>query len=157
MLGAGAYVAAAPQAASSGHFGLAVSDYAHSTAPNRRYPDLVTQRLLKAAVAGEAPPDTLEALQEIARHCTLQEDNANKVERQVLKSAAAFLLHDRLGEAFEALVTGAGPKGTFVRIAAPMVEGRLVRGLEGADVGDALRVRLVQVDVEQGYLDFERA
>lgn len=155
MLGAGSYAAAAPGASGAGHFGLAVTDYAHSTAPNRRFPDLVTQRLLKAAAAGDAPPYALPALEAIARHCTLQEDNAAKVERQVLKAAAAFLLHDRIGEAFDAIVTGAAPKGTYVRIAAPLVEGRLVRGTEGADVGDALRVRLVAVDPEQGFIDFE--
>jgi exoribonuclease II len=141
----------------TGHFGLAVADYAHSTAPNRRFPDLVTQRLLKAALAGAPPPYDAEQLALIARHCTLQEDNANKVERQVLKAAAALLLHHRIGEVFDAIVTGASPKGTFVRIASPMVEGRLVRGLEGADVGDALRVRLLRVSAELGHLDFERA
>lgn len=157
MLGSGEYAAAPPGVAGRGHFGLAVSDYAHSTAPNRRYPDLVTQRLLKAALAGDAPPYGFEALAAIARHCTLQEDNANKVERQVLKAAAAWLLHDRIGESFDAIVTGAAPKGTFVRIARPLLEGRLVRGFEGADVGDALRVRLVAVDPGQGFIDFERA
>jgi exoribonuclease-2 len=156
MLGAGAYAAALPNAEGTGHFGLAVSDYAHSTAPNRRYPDLVTQRLLKAALAGDAPPYDFDTLTAIARHCTLQEDNANKVERQVLKAAGAFLLHDRIGESFDAIVTGAAPKGTFVRIPRPLLEGRLVRGFEGADVGDALRVRLVSVDAEQGFVDFER-
>lgn len=155
MLGAGAYAAAAPGANGVGHFGLAVNDYAHSTAPNRRFPDLVTQRLLKAAVAGEEAPYTVEMLEAIARHCTLQEDNAAKVERQVLKAAAALLLHDRIGESFDAIVTGAAPKGTYVRIAAPLVEGRLVRGAERVDVGDALRVRLVAVDAEQGFIDFE--
>jgi exoribonuclease II len=154
MLGSGEYLAAAPGAHALGHFGLAVNDYAHSTAPNRRYPDLVTQRLLKAAVAGDEPPYALAALETIARHCTLQEDNASKVERQVLKAAAAFLLHGRIGENFDAIVTGAAPKGTFVRIASPLVEGRLVRGFEGSDVGDALRVRLVAVDEAQGFLDF---
>ncbi len=157
MLGSGSYVAAAPDATNLGHFGLAVSDYAHSTAPNRRFPDLVTQRLVKAALAGDAPPYGLDDLTEIARHCTLQEDNASKVERQVLKAAAAWLLQERIGEAFGAIVTGASPKGTFVRIAQPLVEGRLVRGHEGADVGDALRVRLVSVDAGQGFIDFERA
>jgi len=157
MLGPGEYAAAAPGAAGEGHFGLAVSDYAHSTAPNRRYPDLVTQRLLKAALAGAAPPYSHQALAAIARHCTLQEDNANRVERQVLKAAAAWLLQGRIGERFDAIVTGAAPKGTFVRIARPLLEGRLVRGFEGADVGDALRVRLVAVDPQQGFIDFERA
>jgi exoribonuclease R len=154
MLGPGEYIAAAPGAQNVGHFGLAVNDYAHSTAPNRRYPDLVTQRLVKAAIAGDETPYALEALQAIARHCTLQEDNASRVERQVLKAAAAFLLHERIGESFDAIVTGASPKGTYVRIASPLVEGRLVRGEEGADVGDVLRVRLLAVDPEQGFLDF---
>jgi exoribonuclease-2 len=156
MLGPGAYAAAKPGASGLGHFGLAVNDYAHSTAPNRRFPDLVTQRLLKAAVNGDEPPYRIDALETIARHCTLQEDNAARVERQVLKAAAALLLHRRLGDVFPAIVTGAAPKGTYVRIAAPLVEGRLVRGTEGADVGDALRVRLVAVDAEQGFIDFER-
>jgi exoribonuclease-2 len=156
MLGPGSYVAAAAGDRSHGHFGLAVSDYAHSTAPNRRFPDLVTQRLLKAALAGGAAPYELADLERIARHCTLQEDNANKVERQVLKAAAALLLQDRIGTSFDAIVTGASGKGTYVRIAQPLVEGRLVRGQEGADVGDALRVRLVSVDAGQGFIDFER-
>jgi exoribonuclease-2 len=157
MLGPGEYAAAAPGESGTGHFGLAVSDYAHSTAPNRRYPDLVTQRLLKAALAGDAPAYTFEELSAIARHCTLQEDNANRVERQVLKAAAAWLLLGRIGETFEAIVTGAAAKGTFVRIPRPLLEGRLVRGYEGADVGDALRVRLVAVDPAQGFIDFEKA
>jgi exoribonuclease-2 len=154
MLGSGEYAAALPNAQGTGHFGLAVSDYAHSTAPNRRYPDLVTQRLVKAALAGAEAPYAFEALAEIARHCTLQEDNANKVERQVLKAAAAWLLQERIGESFDAIVTGASPKATFVRIAQPLVEGRLVQGFEGADVGDALKVRLVAVDATQGFIDF---
>lgn len=157
MLGSGSYLAVAPGTRDLGHFGLAVSDYAHSTAPNRRFPDLVTQRLLKAALAGDATPYELEALEQIARHCTLQEDNANKVERQVLKAAAAWLLQDRIGATFDAIVTGASPKGTYVRIAQPLVEGRLVRGEEQVDVGDALRVRLADVDAAQGFIDFERA
>lgn len=157
MLGPGSYVAAAPGDRELGHFGLAVSDYAHSTAPNRRFPDLVTQRLLKAALAGDPAPYDFGELEQIARHCTLQEDNAGKVERQVLKAAAAWLLQDRIGEAFEAIVTGASPKGTYVRISRPLVEGRLVRGHEDADVGDALQVRLVAVDATQGFIDFARA
>lgn len=156
LLGAGEYAAATAGTPSFGHFGLAVADYAHSTAPNRRYPDLVTQRLLKAALAGEPPPYPAETLTEIARHCTVQEDNANRVERTVLKAAAAFLLHGRIGESFDAIVTGAAPKGTFVRIARPMVEGRVVGGFEGLDVGDAVRVRLVGVDAAQSFIDFER-
>jgi exoribonuclease-2 len=157
MLGSGEYAAAGAGLPSFGHFGLAVNDYAHSTAPNRRYPDLVTQRLLKAAIAGEAPPYSAEELTAIARHCTLQEDNASKVERTVLKAAGAFLLHGRIGDTFDAIVTGASGKGTFVRLARPLLEGRVVRGFEALDVGDAARVRLVAVDAEQGFIDFERA
>ncbi len=165
LLGSGEYAAAAAipkssaQAAShvQGHFGLAINDYAHSTAPNRRFPDLVTQRLIKAALAGEPPPYSAEQLSEIARHCTLQEDNASKVERQVLKAAAAYLLDGRIGDVFDAIVTGAAAKGTFVRISSPLLEGRVVRGFEGLDVGDAVRVRLVAVDAEKSFIDFERA
>jgi exoribonuclease-2 len=156
MLGSGEYAAAAAGTAGLPHFGLAVNDYAHSTAPNRRFPDLVTQRLLKAAIAGAPPPYGADELATIARHCTLQEDNASKVERQVLKAAGAFLLHGRIGESFQAMVTGAAPKGTFVRIASPLLEGRVVRGFEGLDVGDAVTVRLVAVDAVQGFIDFER-
>ena len=162
MLGSGEYAAAPAPAAGQqtnplGHFGLAVNDYAHSTAPNRRFPDLITQRLLKSGVAGEAAPYSSEQLTEIARHCTLQEDNASKVERQVLKAAGAYLLHKRIGDVFDALVTGAAPKGTFVRISSPLLEGRVVRGFEGLDVGDRARVRLLAVDAEQSFIDFERA
>ncbi len=133
-----------------------MNDYAHSTAPNRRFPDLVTQRLLKAALAGEPPPYSVETLAEIARHCTVQEDNASRVERQVLKAAAAWLLQGRIGETFDAIVTGAAPKGTFARIPRPLLEGRVVRGFEGLDVGDKLRVKLVAVDAAQSFIDFER-
>ncbi|MEO8121297.1 MAG: RNB domain-containing ribonuclease, partial [Rhodoferax sp.] len=163
LLGSGEYAAAPAAAAGAaavtglGHFGLAVNDYAHSTAPNRRFPDLVTQRLLKAAIAGEAPPYSAEQLTEIAQHCTLQEDNASKVERQVLKAAGAWLLQGRIGEVFDALVTGAAAKGTYVRISRPLLEGRVVRGFEGLDVGDTARVRLLAVDAEKSFIDFERA
>jgi exoribonuclease II len=160
MLGSGEYAAAPATPAGGaelGHFGLAVNDYAHSTAPNRRFPDLVTQRLLKAALAGEAPPYSAEQLTEIAKHCTLQEDNASKVERQVLKAAGAWLLHGRIGDVFDAIVTGAAAKGTFVRISSPLLEGRVVRGFDGLDVGDRLRVRLLSVDAEKSFIDFEPA
>ena len=132
-----------------------MNDYAHSTAPNRRFPDLVTQRLVKAALTGAPPPYSTEALTDIARHCTLQEDNASKVEREVLKAAGAYLLHDRIGETFDAIVTGAAPKGTYVRIARPLLEGRVVRGFEGLDVGDKVQVRLVEVDAGKSHIDFE--
>jgi exoribonuclease II len=165
MLGSGEYAAAPARPADAagsagseqGHFGLAVNDYAHSTAPNRRFPDLVTQRLLKAAIAGAPPPYSTEQLTEIARHCTLQEDNASKVERQVLKAAGAWLLQGRVGEVFDAIVTGAAAKGTFVRISRPLLEGRVVRGFEELDVGDKVRVRLLSVEAEKSFIDFERA
>ena len=165
LLGSGEYVAAPAirpgtanlNANRQGHFGLAINDYAHSTAPNRRFPDLVTQRLLKSALAGQPPPYSAEQLGEIARHCTLQEDNASKVERQMLKAAAAYLLDGRIGDMFDAIVTGAAAKGTFVRISSPLLEGRVVRGFDGLDVGETLRVRLVAVDAEKSFIDFERA
>jgi exoribonuclease-2 len=160
MLGSGEYAAAPamPDGANGlGHFGLAVNDYAHSTAPNRRFPDLVTQRLIKSALAGETPPYSAEQLAAIAKHCTQQEDNASKVERQVLKAAGAYLLHGRIGDVFDAIVTGAAAKGTFVRISSPLLEGRVVRGFEGLDVGDTTRVRLVAVDAGKSFIDFERA
>ncbi len=157
LLGPGEYVAQYPGEPGEGHFGLAVKDYAHSTAPNRRYPDLVVHRLVKAALAGRTVPYGRDELDGLGRHCTEREDAVNKVERQVGKSAAALLLEKRVGDVFDALVTGAAEKGTWVRVSDPPVEGRLVRGKEGADVGDTLRVRLTAVDVERGYLDFERA
>ena len=136
--------------------GWPCSDYSHSTAPNRRFPDLITQRLVKAALAASAPPYPFERLTELADHCTLQEDNAQKVERRVRKSAAACLLVDRLGEEFEGVVTGASPKGTWVRTFEPPVEGRVVEGEEGLDVGDKVLVRLLEADPERGYIDFAR-
>ncbi len=154
LLGAGEYVAELPGEAAPGHFGLAVRDYAHSTAPNRRYADLVTQRLVKAAIAGQAPPYAYAELKVLARHLTDEEDAANKVERQVGKSAAALLLESRIGEQFDAIVTGASHKGTWARLMAVPVEGSVVRGFEGMDVGDRIRVQLLAVDVERGYIDF---
>ncbi len=156
LMGPGEYVVELPGAVSIGHFGLAVRDYTHSTAPNRRYPDLVTQRLVKAAVTGDPMPYSLEELQEIARHCTRQEDAANKVERQVDKSAAALLLEKKIGEKFDALVTGASSKGTWVRLVALPVEGMLSAGFEGLEVGDRVRVQLLQTDVEHGFIDFKK-
>jgi exoribonuclease-2 len=139
-----------------GHFGLAVKDYSHSTAPNRRYPDLLTQRLIKAALAGHPCPYALGELERLATHCTTQEDAANKVERQVRKSAAALVVASRIGQDFDALVTGASPKGTFVRVLSPPIDGKVVRGEKGLDVGDRVRVRLSHVDVEKGFIDFVR-
>jgi ribonuclease R len=154
LLGSGEYVVDPPGGDAPGHFGLAVRDYTHSTAPNRRYPDLLTQRLLKAALAGHPAPYPLEQLTWLADHCTRQEDAANKVERQVRKSAAAILVESRIGERFDAIVTGASSKGTFVRVASPPLEGKLVAGARGHDVGDRLNVRLVDVNVDRGFIDF---
>ena len=156
LMGRGEYVVEFPEEEAPGHFGLAVRDYTHSTAPNRRYPDLITQRLLKAALSGSPPPYGREELTELARHCTEKENDANKVERQVGKSAAAMLLETRVKERFDAIVTGASVKGTWVRLLHPPVEGRLIRGFEGADVGHRIRVQLVHTDVDRGYIDFKR-
>jgi VacB/RNase II family 3'-5' exoribonuclease len=156
LLGSGEYMLSRPGQRAPGHFGLAVNDYTHSTAPNRRYPDLITQRLLKAALAGAPPPLGDAELTRLAQHCTTQEDNANKVERQVRKSAAALLLASRIGQRFAAIVTGASAKGTWVRISNPVAEGRVVQGFEGLDVGDKPRVELVGVDATRGFIDFRR-
>jgi VacB/RNase II family 3'-5' exoribonuclease len=156
LIGAGEYALQVPGQVGEGHFALAVSDYTHSTAPNRRFPDLVTQRLLKAALAGQPAPYSNAELAAIATHCTEQTDNAAKVERQVRKSAAALLLGNRVGERFDGIVTGASSKGTWVRIDHPAAEGRVVRGFEGLDVGDRVRVELVRTDVERGFIDFAR-
>ena len=156
LLGSGEYVVEVPGSASEGHFGLAVKDYTHSTAPNRRYPDLVTQRLLKSAVAGHSVPYSVEQLEEIAHHCTVKEDDVRKVERQVEKSAMAILMKPRIGDEFEAIVTGASPKGTWIRLYHPHVEGKLENGYRGLEVGDKLKARLIQIDVEEGFIDFER-
>ncbi|MDQ3027514.1 MAG: RNB domain-containing ribonuclease [Pseudomonadota bacterium] len=154
LLGSGEYELEVPGEPLTGHFGLAVKDYAHSTAPNRRYPDLIAQRLLKAALAAGPSPYPNDELRAIARHCTEQEDNAAKVERQVAKSAAALLLASRIGRQFDAIVTGASAKGTWARIAAPAVEGRIVRGFDGLRVGERVRVQLAHVDVARGFIDF---
>ena len=157
LLGPGEYVLDPPDGDPPGHFGLAVKDYTHATAPNRRYPDLVTHRLVKAAFAHRPSPYSDAELTELAHHCTLQEDAANRVERQVRKSAAAQLFQRRIGDSFDAIVTGASEKGTWVRTCGhPVVEGRLERGFEGLDVGDRVRVRLVSTDVERGFIDFVR-
>ncbi|MFZ1240972.1 MAG: RNB domain-containing ribonuclease [Anaerolineae bacterium] len=156
LLGAGEYVAERPGDTAPGHFGLAVKDYAHSTAPNRRYPDLITQRLLKAAIAGRAAPYSYAELDVLAKHFTAEEDAANKVERQVGKSAAALLLESRIGEQFNAIATGASDKGTWVRLLTVPVEGKVMSGFEGVDVGDRIRVQLVDVDVERGFIDFKK-
>ena len=156
LLGRGEYVPQVSGGTSTGHFGLALEQYAHSTAPNRRYPDLITQRLLKAVFAGRPIPYSNEELTALAARCTEKEDAANKVERQVRKCAAALLLESRLGEQFDAIVTGVNSDGTWVRIFHPPVEGRLESGSEGIDVGHRLRVKLVHTDSNQGFIDFKR-
>ena len=155
LLGSGEYMAELPDDAAPGHFGLAVKDYAHSTAPNRRYPDLITQRLLKAALANSAWPYSKAELDTLAQHCTEEEDAANKVERRVGKSAAALLLEARVGEQFDSIVTGASDKGTWVRLLTVPVEGKVVSGFDGLDVGDKVRVQLTSIDVERGFIDFK--
>ncbi len=155
LLGSGEYILEKPGDSEEGHFGLAVKDYMHSTAPNRRYPDLVTQRLLKAAIASKAVPYTLEQLEQIANQCTSKEDDVKKLERQVEKSANAILLESRIGEEFDAIVSGASPKGTWIRLFHPHVEGKLVKGYRGLKVGQKLKARLIQINVEQGFIDFE--
>jgi VacB/RNase II family 3'-5' exoribonuclease len=156
LLGPGEYVVESPEEAAPGHFGLAVKDYTHSTAPNRRFPDLITQRILKAALGGSPMSYSRDELAELARHCTEKEDDANKVERLVAKSAAAMLLSSRIGERFDAICTGAADKGTWVRIFHPPIEGRLLYGYEGVDVGHRLKVQLIHTDVEKGYIDFKK-
>ena len=156
LLGRGEYVAEAAGTQSAGHFALAVTNYTHSTAPNRRFPDLITQRLLKAALAGTGAPYEFDQLSALAAHCTKQEDAANKVERLVHKAAAALWMSKRVGQEFDAIVTGASAKGTWARLRHPPVEGRIERGEEGLDVGDRIRVRLLRTDPDQGFIDFAR-
>jgi exoribonuclease II len=153
-LGAGEYVAEGPGQKPEGHFGLAVRDYTHSTAPNRRFPDLITQRLVKATLQNQPPPYPDAELPALASHCTEQEGNAKKVERQIEKSAAAMLLGSRVGSRFEGIVTGASDKGTWVRITDPAAEGRVIKNFQGLDVGDHVHVQLVHVDVARGFIDF---
>jgi len=157
LIGRGEYALDLPGGTAPGHFALAVKDYTHSTAPNRRFPDLITQRLLKTALAGAPLPYTIPELTDLAKHCTDQEDAASKVERQVHKSAAALLLSGKSGQQFDAIVTGAADKGTWVRLVQPPTEGRLTQGTQGLKVGDHLRVKLIHTDVQRGFIDFARA
>jgi exoribonuclease-2 len=156
LMGPGEYVLVGAGDSGEGHFGLAVHDYTHSTAPNRRFADLVTQRLIKAVIDRQPPPYTDDALNSIAQNCTLKEDAARAVERAMQKRIAAVALHDRIGSTFPAVVTGVTPKGTFVRIINPPAEGRLMRGEQGVDVGDQIRVKLLNTDPERGFIDFGR-
>ena len=157
LLGPGEYTLQSATGPHVGHFGLAVQDYSHSTAPNRRFADLVTQRLLKSTIAKTAPAYSDPELDAIARHCTQKEDDARKVERTMRKVAAAALLASRVGETFDGVVTGAASKGTFVRLLSPPAEGRVVRGEQGMDVGDQVRVKLVATEPAKGFIDFVRA
>ena len=166
LIGRGEYIVERPGEVATGHFGLAVQDYTHSTAPNRRFPDLVAQRIVKAALNGGSaaqgktaprnPPYTDAELATIATHCTEREDAANKVERLVRKAAAALLLQGHIGDRYDAIVTGTNDKGTWVRISVPPAEGRLERGHDGLEVGDHLRVKLLRTDPAHGYIDFGR-
>ena len=155
LMGAGEYVVELPGASAAGHFGLAVKDYAHSTAPNRRYPDLITQRLLKAAMAGSSLSYENDELQVLAKHCTEEEDAAKKSndKSENLRQRCCW---NRIGERFDAIITGASDQGTWVRLLRPPIEGKLVSGFEGMDVGQRLRVQLVRADVDRGYIDFKR-
>jgi ribonuclease R len=156
-LGPGEYEVQMPGEAGEGHFGLAVEDYTHSTAPNRRYADLVTQRLVKAALANQPPPYEGNELKDIAQRCTEREDAARKVQRKMRKVAAALLLRNQIGQQFEAIVTGVSEKGTYARIISPPVDGRVMRGEQGLRVGEKTRVRLLSTDAERGFIDFARA
>jgi len=157
LIGPGEYVLERAGENSTGHFGLAVQDYTHSTAPNRRFADVVTQRLLKAMLAGQQNPYSDEELSAIATNCTQKGDAARKVEREMSKRLAAVAMQSRVGEVFDAIVTGKTEHGTFVRVMQPHIEGMLAQGQQGLDVGDKLRAKLVRTDVQRGYIDFARA
>ena len=154
LMGSGEYAVERPGHSPIGHFGLAVRDYLHSTAPNRRYPDLITQRLIKSVLTGTKRPYSVHELTELASHCTAQEDAAQKIERQVRKSEAALLLHSRIGQRFSGVVTGISDQGTWVRIFEPPAEGRLTGALPPLKVGQTLQMKLVSTSVERGFIDF---
>jgi VacB/RNase II family 3'-5' exoribonuclease len=156
LIGPGEYVLERPGDPVAGHFGLAVQDYTHSTAPNRRFPDVVTQRLVKAMLAGQSNPYSDDELSAIAANCTEKGDAARKVEREMSKRLAAVALQHRIGAIFDAIVTGVTPKGTFVRVLQPRVDGLLAQGQQGVDVGDKFRVKLIRTDVQRGFIDFAR-
>jgi VacB/RNase II family 3'-5' exoribonuclease len=156
LIGPGEYVLERPGDPEQGHFGLAVQDYTHSTAPNRRFPDIVTQRLIKAVLTSGPAPYSDDELEAIAKNCTAKGDAARKVEREMSKRLAAVAMSNRIGQTFDALVTGSTPKGIFVRVLQPHVEGLLAQGDKGLDVGDRLRVKLIRTDVQRGFIDFAR-
>lgn len=157
LIGPGEYVLERAGDPAPGHFGLAVQDYTHSTAPNRRFPDLVTQRIIKAVLGGKPNPYSDSELSAIAAHCTENEDAARKVEREMSKRVAAVAMQNRIGAVFDAIVTGVTSGGTFVRALQPQVEGLLAQGQQGVDVGDRLRVKLIRTDAQHGFIDFARA
>jgi exoribonuclease-2 len=156
LIGRGEYSVELPNQPPIGHFGLALGEYTHSTAPNRRLPDLITQRQYKHYLQHQPAVYTVEELQYLAEHCTKQADVINKLERRMNKSAAALLLSSELGSVFKGVVTGASDKGTWVRVFQPPVEGKVVQGMHGLEVGDQVTVKLVSVDVLQGFIDFIR-
>ena len=157
LIGPGEYVLERPGDPEQGHFGLAVQDYTHSTAPNRRFADMVTQRLIKALLDGKPGPYSDDELAGIATNCTQKGDAARKVEREMSKRLAAVAMSHRVGETFDAIVTGVTPKGTFVRVLQPHIEGLLAQGAQGLHVGDRVRARLTRTDVQRGFIDFVRA
>jgi exoribonuclease-2 len=157
LIGPGEYVLERPGDPEQGHFGLAVQDYTHSTAPNRRFADVTTQRLIKALLEGKPGPYSDDELAAIAANCTQKEDAARKVEREMSKRLAAVAMSHRVGETFDAIVTGVTPKGTFVRVLQPHIEGLLAQGAQGVHVGDRVRAKLTRTDVQRGYIDFVRA
>jgi exoribonuclease II len=157
LLGPGEYVTLEPGTSPTGHFSMAVSDYTHSTAPNRRYVDVINQRLLKSLLDNKPTPYTTDELADLAAWVSDREKGSKKVERFMRKAAAAVLLQGRIGDVFEALVTGASEKGTYVRLIRPPAEGRVVRGEQGTWVGQKLNVRLIKTDPYNGFIDFERA
>jgi exoribonuclease R len=157
LVGPGEYILERPGDSPEGHFGLAVQDYTHSTAPNRRFPDVVTQRLIKASLDGRPNPYSDNDLAAIALNCTRKGDAARKVEREMSKRLSAIGVSNRVGETFDAMVTGTTPKGTFVRVLQPHMEGLLTQGAQGLNVGDKLRAKLVRTDVQHGFIDFVRA
>jgi VacB/RNase II family 3'-5' exoribonuclease len=156
LVGNGEYVLTRPGTHSLGHFDLALIDYAHTTAPNRRFPDLIMQRILKSQLFGYEVPYTNQELSHLATHCTEQEDDATKIERHLRKSAAAIILQPQIGRTFSGLITGSSEKGVWVRIVNPPIEGKIIEGAQGLDVGDRVTVQLVRVDIPQGYIDFRR-
>lgn len=156
LLGRGEYVVELPSDKPLGHFALALTNYTHATAPNRRYPDLIVQRLLKTILENKPSPYPLDNLKEMMRECTEKETSADKVKRSVMKSVIALYLKDSVGSSYDAFVTGAAERGTWVRLTGTAIEGKLIKGYEGVDVGDKIRVQLMAVDVEKGYLDFVR-